>query len=323
MLPSPLASGARSLRDRAGLLLARSLEMRLRRSREPVGAALVFHGVAERDGDRALEIEPAIGRDRLEMIAAYLRRRYRLVHASELLGAAGARRPGEPLPVALTFDDDLDSHRSQAVPALARHGATATAFLCGRERPFWWQLLQDAIDTDAIESEALAPVPAKLVGAALNRRPRAIRELASAIESLPVDERARLGNVLADSVPGPAPLGAEGVAELAAAGWEIGAHTSGHDPLPALDDAGLEGALERRPIAGSGEGPPDVLAYPHGKAGEREAAAARNAGYRAAFTGNPRPVGSETDPFLVGRLQPDTATLGRFALDLARSLRAA
>ena len=47
------------------------------------------------------------------------------------------------------------------------------------------------------------------------------------------------------------------------------------------------------------------------------------AGYEAAFTGYPTVVTEETDAHLVGRLQPDTATLGRFALQLARALAAA
>ena len=49
--------------------------------------------------------------------------------------------------------------------------------------------------------------------------------------------------------------------------------------------------------------------------------AAREAGWRFAFTGFPAPLDESTDDHLIGRLQPDAATIGRFALQLARSLR--
>lgn len=313
-LPAPLA-------DRIRLVAAGRLERVLRRSDAQRGAAIVMHAVAPAAGDPDREIEPALDTARLDAFARYLSRRYALVRAAELPAATRSRAPGERIPVALTFDDDLPSHAEHAAPVLARHGAVATAFLCGAEEPFWWQLLQTAIDTAAIQPDSLAPVPPGLVGAALERRPRAVKDLARHIEELEPGERrelaARLRGVVDEA---PRVLGADGAASLAAAGWELGFHTAGHDLLTALDDAALGVAVAPRPLGGGIN--PRTLAYPHGKATEREAAAARRAGYVAAYTGSPGVVSEVSDDHLTGRLQPDTGTLGRFALDLARSLSA-
>jgi hypothetical protein len=65
------------------------------------------------------------------------------------------------------------------------------------------------------------------------------------------------------------------------------------------------------------------FAFPHGKATPREAAAVREAGYLVAYTGRAEGFGAATDTHLIGRLQPRTTTLGRFALDLARAIAAA
>ena len=319
VLPEPL-------RERARLALARRLEGRLRRSSAVRGAALVFHGVARLPGDPLVEIEPAYGLGAFEAVVAYLSRRYRLVAAGALLDAARERRAGEPVPVALTFDDDLRSHLDHAAPALARHGAPATAFLGGVDEQSWWQALQAAVDERAVQPDGLPPVDPDLVRRALDGEPRAIRRLAAAVEALAPDERAALAKGLARLVPAEdAPLGSDGIRALAAAGWEIGFHTVRHDALPTLDEGGLRDAFatgrdELAVLVGARLG---SFAYPHGKAGDRERAAAAAAGFDFAFTGAAEVVTERTDPFLVGRLQPVRSTLGRVALQLARALQEA
>ena len=308
------------LRERARLLLAGRIERRQRRSSSVLGAAIVMHAVGPRPGDPDLEVDAAVGADRLGWIAGYLAGRYELVRASELPAAARARRPGDRVPVAMTFDDDLPSHRDHAMPVLARHGAVGTAFLCEAQSPFWWQLLQVAVDERSLRS--LPELPDRLVADAVARVPRAIRRLAGAIENLPAPARDRVARALASAVSSqPAVLGVDGAAALVEGGWELGFHTTRHEPLLALDAEALETALERRPDRATGS-LPRTLAYPHGKAGAREAQAARRAGYAAAFTGYASVLTEGTDDHLIGRLQPPTSTVGRFALGLARALAA-
>lgn len=308
------------IRERVRLLVAGTLERRVRRSPAIRGAAIVFHAVHPHGGDPDVEIDPPVATTRLDRAVGYLARHYELVSASELPSAARTRGAGERVPIALTFDDDLPGHLEHAAPVLERHGAGATAFLCGARSPFWWQLLQVAVDTRAIDPPALDPVPPELVEQALERRPRAIGRLAKAVEDLAPAERDRVSACLEGAVAVTPPLlGMEGAAALAARGWEIGFHTRRHDVLTVLDDRALREAIHdgREEVLGGG---PRTLAYPHGKAGEREAAAAREAGYRTAYTGRAEIFTDHTDPHLIGRLQPDTGTLGRFALQLARML---
>lgn len=316
LLPEPLL-------DRARLAEARRLETRLRRSPAVRGAALVFHAVAARQGDPRTEIDPPLAAERLDAIVAHLADRYELVRAGDLPATAHARRPGQRMPVALTFDDDLASHLDHAAPIIGRHGGVATAFVCGTDAPSWWQLLQVAIDTEAIAAGELPHIPAELVAPALQRRPGAIVRLAKAIEDLGPVDRDEITAILRAVARGPEPvLGPQGAAALAAAGWEIGAHTPRHDLLTALSDDALRAALERGAEIAGLAAPARTLAYPHGKAHAREARAAAQAGYLAAYTGRAEPLTERTDDHLIGRLQPDTASPGRFALGLARALGA-
>ena len=74
--------------------------------------------------------------------------------------------------------------------------------------------------------------------------------------------------------------------ELAARGIDIGAHTASHPHLTRLSDAELNAELRssRRRIEDELGRPCRLLAYPYGEYDERVAAAARAAGYDAAFT---------------------------------------
>jgi peptidoglycan/xylan/chitin deacetylase (PgdA/CDA1 family) len=80
-------------------------------------------------------------------------------------------------------------------------------------------------------------------------------------------------------------IGWDGLRDLAARGFEIGAHTHSHPHLPSLSDRELE--LELRDAKAQIEdelaGPCRFLAYPYGDEDPRVRAAAEQAGYLAAF----------------------------------------
>jgi peptidoglycan/xylan/chitin deacetylase (PgdA/CDA1 family) len=305
----------------SGSALAGSLERAARRSRAHAGVALVYHRVGEPPSDLSYELLPALGSRLFAEQVRYLSTRYRLMPASRLLEAASERRPGEPFPVAITFDDDLRSHVERAAPILVRAGATATFFLTGaglrRPHRFWWERLQEA------RERRLDLGPLGIGG------PRAdVHELGRAIEALParrIDQlNAGLGRLIGPD-PSDAGLRAEDVTALVADGFEIGFHTRRHYPLPPLaaDELGAamtEGRPELEEAAG---GRLATIAYPHGRADGRVAAAARAAGFGAGFTGVRGPVTPASDPLLLCRLSPSYASIGELAVHVARALGSA
>lgn len=115
-------------------------------------------------------------------------------------------------------------------------------------------------------------------------------------------------------------LRADDVRALAAAHFEIGFHTLNHDPLPPLNDAALAEALDhgRAQLASVVGRDIAVIAYPHGRADHRVAAAAEKAGYRLGFTCSGNRVDTESHPFLIGRVFPSPVSAGHLALQLAR-----
>jgi peptidoglycan/xylan/chitin deacetylase (PgdA/CDA1 family) len=305
---------------------ARWIEFRCRWSNRQAGLALCYHRISDPQGNAERELVPALGTKGFEAQVRYLKRRWRLVRASELLDAAGARRRGGRFPVAITFDDDLPSHVRGAMPVLQRHGAPATFFLCGAslEQPFgfWWERLQRAWDAGALDG----PLVRDLVPDEPGAERASIKRLGAAIQELPPERRRAVAEELG-SVAGPDPpdsgMRAQDVHRLAEAGFEIGFHTLRHDPLPTLDDPALaEAMVDGRPALERAAGAPiAVISYPHGKANRRVAKAARAAGYSRGFTGSAEAVGAQTDPLLLGRHDPGVGTVGDLALGLGRAVR--
>jgi peptidoglycan/xylan/chitin deacetylase (PgdA/CDA1 family) len=112
------------------------------------------------------------------------------------------------------------------------------------------------------------------------------------------------------------------VERLVAADHEIGFHTRGHRVLTDLDQDELTRELVdgREELAAAAGAPVDMLAYPFGIADERVAAAARSAGYRAAFTVDCRAVTPATDPLLLPRIDAPFDPPARLGWHLARAL---
>ena len=251
------------------------------------GLALMYHGVGPRTGDPAAELVPDHGAALFEAQIRHLARRYDPVTASALPEAIARRRRGDRVPVAVTFDDDLRSHATVAAPILQRLGVQATFFVGGAalDGPsgFWWTRMQRAWDrgrrTDVeriVAASAGAPASPTL------------RELADRVEALPPAARDAVADALLEPAgpdPTDAGLRAEDLAGLATAGFEIGFHTLRHHRLTGLDDAALaaavtEGGERVADIAGAR---PCTIAYPHGKADARVAAAAERAGFTAGY----------------------------------------
>jgi peptidoglycan/xylan/chitin deacetylase (PgdA/CDA1 family) len=174
---------------------------------------------------------------------------------------------------------------------------------------FWWDRLQAAYDAQLPVARVVPGTDLHAMASAMEGWPRARREAASAA-------LAALG---AD--PPPVRLTADEVRELAR-DQDVGFHTLRHDPFTGLDDAELADALTagRQRLESEIGRTIDMLAYPHGQAGEREARAARAAGYRCAFTTTAVPCAPGTDPMRIGRAELGHAPLGLFAVRVERAL---
>jgi peptidoglycan/xylan/chitin deacetylase (PgdA/CDA1 family) len=293
------------------------------------GVVIVYHRVGGPEGDPRREILPAISSEAFEAQLRGLRRRYRVVAASGVVEAARRRGRGQRFPVAITFDDDLRCHIDHALPALRRSGLTATFFLTGTSlaapHAFWWEDLQRAVDEGLVAADAVPHVPEADLRAALERRPRAIFRVAEAIEGLGAREREQVAQVLRAAVGAPPDPGlrAADVRILVDSGCDIGFHTAGHDALPTLSNADLDQALNdgRSEVEAAAGQALEVIAYPHGKADERVADAARRAGYSAGFTTRRDAVAVDADPLLLPRVVPalsaDKTTI-RIARAIAR-----
>jgi peptidoglycan/xylan/chitin deacetylase (PgdA/CDA1 family) len=302
--------GARVVGVPLGLLVLLGLRFTSRR----VGVALVYHALAPQAGDPDVELVAPHGEAVFERQLRFLARAFRLVDASELPRAVAVRRRGERMPLAVTFDDDLASHLN-ALAILGRHGVRATFFLTGATlqgpAAFWWQRLQHAARTE----------PEQVAALCREHDVATLHELARKLELLGPAELAAFEERLAgeDGEPG---LGTESVQALARARMSIGFHTRRHRYLPhlpagALAAAFVEGRAELEELAGR---PLSVVAYPHGAADERVAAAARAAGFEVGYTGSPRAVRAGDDSLLLGRLSPSHRSTGRLALQLAAAL---
>jgi peptidoglycan/xylan/chitin deacetylase (PgdA/CDA1 family) len=310
---------------RLSLLRRHRRDARLSTSR--LGVVLVYHRLGEVAGDARYELVPALATRLFEAQLDYLRANYRVVPPSRLLDAALERRRGDAVPVAITFDDDLRSHIDVAAPALRRAGLPAGFFLCGASvdaaHRFWWEDLQALVERPAAVPARLRSLQGVDLGPALGSEPGALHEVAELIERLPPRRRDAVAAELRSNSPvPPAGLTARQIGQLARAGFEIGFHTRSHYLLSTLDAAELRDAMnegkERLEAVVGRE--LTMIAYPHGKADARVAEAARAAGYRLGFTGDPRPVGPPTDRLLIGRSEPPAAPPDDFGRAVAATL---
>jgi len=313
--------------DGARLVLAGAAIGAVRASRARVGAAVVYHRIDDRGEDPARSLVPALATRLFRGEVAFLARRLRPVPASGLLDAVGGRRRGDPIPVAITFDDDLETHARVARPVLVEAGAPATFFLSGGEIPYWWEDLQIAVDRRLVGADALGPVPREAVESALAGEPRAIRAVARRILALGPGEREAVARRLRATVAEGRPrrLAPAEALELARGAFELGFHTRSHEPLTTLSPAELRAALRdgRDAVEAAAGRPVTSLAYPHGLVDAAVASEAAAAGFAVAFTTASRAIRAGDDPHRLPRIDPFAASPGAFALRLARLLVAA
>jgi peptidoglycan/xylan/chitin deacetylase (PgdA/CDA1 family) len=242
-----------------------------------------------------------------------------LVTLDEILAADDQRSSdiaGRQPAIAITFDDDLPSHATEALPALREMGVPAAFFLSGRALnglgPYWFQELETLLATHGRTrtTELLG-----LSSASFNEP----EVLALACER-DAELRRRVIE-LSEDAPSPSPsmLEPAGMAALVDGGMTIGFHTVEHHVLPGMDDAALDIAVRcgRDRLAAVVGDTVRYFAYPHGKADARSVEAVRLAGFDAAFTGQPEPLRARSDRFRIGRWEPGPLTVDDLLVKLA------
>jgi peptidoglycan/xylan/chitin deacetylase (PgdA/CDA1 family) len=149
--------------------------------------------------------------------------------------------------------------------------------------------------------------------------------LAADVERLPAEARAAVARALSELIGDDAPsyrLTRSQVRALAQAGFEIGFHTRDHRPLPELTDDELVLALDegRAALEAAAGRPLRTIAYPHGRADERVAAAARAAGYTDGFGGLGRSITARSGRMLLDRIELLLEDPSSFELAVASEL---
>lgn len=270
------------------------------------GLALLYHRVTADDAPPLGDLVPSIPQRLLRRQLELLGEVGNLVPLERLRAPAVDRRRPR---FGLSFDDDYRSHHEQVLPILRALGVTGTFFLSGRPLhrlgPYWFESLERLLAERGLHDTR------RLLGVEANTA----ADLAALCERSP--RLQRLATTAVDLAP--CHLRAAQIAGLAEAGMAVGFHTLHHRRLVDLDGEGLRLALVdgREALEASIGRHVDLLAYPHGKADARVAAAARTAGYRMGWTGWPRPVRAGDDPFLLGRWEPGPLETDAFLAALA------
>ena len=305
----------------------------LRVSRRRLGVAVVYHRVDRVATDPARHLVPALSTAVFRRQLILLNASFQFVPASQLTTAVRARSRGERIPLAITFDDDLECHARVSAPLLGRVGASATFFVCGADlnasHGYWWDHLQAAVDRGAAASVLEGIGIPMSVATVRAEHPESIHAVAEAIKRLDPDTRdevaRRLANVADSAGERDQMLTTDGIRALVRSGFEIGFHTVRHDYLPVLDDDRLADAL----TAGREQLEEVVghrlvtIAYPHGGADGRVAEAARTAGYIAGFTTRGDAIESGQDELLLGRVECSYGSASELAARIRRALQRA
>ena len=251
---------------------------------------------------------------------SYLKKRFALPPASEILDALGRGRFDDPTAL-VTFDDGYRDNHAIAFPVLRDLGLPACFFVVTRllDAPVlpWWDRVAHLVKQTTVDVLTLE-YPTRLVfDLRTVPRPRVTwRILRAYKEARPLDESRFFAELAAqtgisvdiDRLGRALFMSWEGAREMARDGMTIGSHTATHPVLASLPEAAQRNELiESRERIGQMVGvAPELLAYPVGGPDaftDLTKRLAREAGYRAAFCyygGLNHPA--TTDLFAIARL---------------------
>jgi peptidoglycan/xylan/chitin deacetylase (PgdA/CDA1 family) len=255
---------------------------------------VIFHRVLARTDPRFAYCDPeyTMPEDLFLGCLDFFADHYQLVSLHDVLDG---QLPDYPL--LITFDDGWVDHEEVALPHLVNRKMPALAFIAADaidgQRPlaFWETLLIHGFRGGTLRGDELEALWAKVDAPSqpIVDLP-SLRRLISALEELP-DEQLRA--TLAPLEPKLAPGGHRHflrhneLLDLRHNGIELGGHGASHAPIPRLADPAADLQRAYRELTVAAGTAPLAMSFPHGRYSTAVAQAARDAGYRALFTGDP------------------------------------
>ncbi len=229
----------------------------------------------------------------------------------------------------LTFDDGYRDNLQNLLPVLERYQAPATIFLTTgflrRSHAAWWLLLDEAFRRFDEIPLTLPEGRVVRVAETAEAKTRIAIEVADRMRTFDLGDLIRcvrgleeLTGATSIALTEAAIIGSEDVARLARHPLiEIGAHGVTHRPLARLsaEDARREMALSRADLEYMTGQTVRLFAYPYGGEGDvtaRDAALARELGFKIAVSSIRGPVGRDPDLLMLNRVPLDDASGGRY-----------
>lgn len=274
---------------------------------------VIFHRVLSRADPRFAycDLEYTMPEDLFVSCLQFFKEHYHVVSLADVLDN---QLPDYPL--LITFDDGWLDHEEVALPQLVNHKLPALAFIAAdaidgrRPMAFWETLLIHGYRAGTV---AAAELEALWAATGQPRQPvndvASLRRLIAALEELPDARlRAMLAPLETKLLPGGHRhfLRKIELSDLSRNGTALGGHGACHAPLSRLPDPAADLRQAFRELHEATGEPPTAMSFPHGRYTTDIARAARDAGYRLLFTGDP----------VLNRIGPDglAPTLGRIEL---------
>jgi peptidoglycan/xylan/chitin deacetylase (PgdA/CDA1 family) len=237
--------------------------------------------------------------------------------------------------VCITFDDGYADNCTVAAPILASRGVPATMFIAtgylngGRMfNDTVMEALRRAPSGD-LDLRALGLPRFELTDDA--GRFRAASEIITGLKYLAPEERARRANEVAEHIGAPLPddlmMKDAQVEQLAAMGFEIGAHTVNHPILTSVDETIAWSEIERSRhlLEDLTRAPVRSFAYPNGRPlqdyGRGHVELVRRAGFDVAVSTAWGAATAESDELQIPRIAPWDASARRYAARMLRAYR--